>query len=139
MEDAAGLATLINTLLPYDVRRKIESQVIAGDGLGQNLKGIMQQTGLGAPAFVAGDNIADAILRAMTTVVLADHEPNAAALHPVNWQDLLLMRESGSGATRSGTYLYGGPGQVGAATIWGLTITPTTAISATTPLVGDTM
>jgi HK97 family phage major capsid protein len=137
MDDAAGLATLINTLLPYDVRRKIEQQCLSGDGTGQNLKGILQQTGIGAPAFVAGDNVADAILRAMTVVILSDQEPNFAALHPLSWQDLLLMRESGSGATRSGQYLYGGPATMAAAQIWGLTITPSVMIAQATPLVGD--
>lgn len=138
MDDAAGLATLINTLLPYDVRRKIEAQMLSGDGTGQNLTGLLEQTGLGAPEFVTGDNIADAILRAMTVVILSEGEPNFAALNPLSWQELLLMREvGGSTGTRSGQYLYGGPATMGAATIWGLAITPTTAIAQDAPLVGD--
>jgi|SRR5262245_26926623 len=139
MDDAAGLATLINTLLPYDVRRQIEKQILAGDGTGQNLRGILNTSGIGAPAFVAGDNIADAILRAMTVVVLSDQEPNFAAMHPLDWQDLLLMREVGgsTGTSRSGQYLYGGPATMAAAQIWGLTITPTVMIAKGTPLVGD--
>lgn len=138
MDDAAGLATLINTLLPYDVRRRIESQILSGDGTGQNLKGILNQTGLGAPAFVSGDNVADAILRAMTVVILSEAEPNFAALNPLSWQDLLLMRETGtSPGVRGGQYLYGGPGMMAAATIWGLVITPTTAVAQAVPLVGD--
>lgn len=138
MDDAAGLATLINTLLPYDVRRKIEQQILAGDGNGQNLSGILDQTGLGAPAFVSGDNTADAILRAMTVIILAEGEPNFAALHPIDWQNLLLLREVGGiGGSRSGQYLYGGPATMSAATIWGLTITPTTALTQGSPLVGD--
>lgn len=138
MDDAAGLATLINTLLPYDVRRKIEAQVLAGDGSGQNLKGIMNQTGIGAPAFVAGDNPADAILRAMTAVILADADPNFVAAHPITWQDILLMREN-SGGDRTGAYLGGGPFSVTAPTIWGLALTPSTVIPQATPLVGDSM
>jgi HK97 family phage major capsid protein len=134
LDDAAGLATIINTLLPHDVRRKIEAQILNGDGTGQNLLGILQQTGLGAPAFVTGDNVADAILRAMTVVILSEGEPNFAALNPLSWQDLLLMREN---ADRSGQYLYGGPGGMAAATVWGLTVVPTTAIAQAAPLVGD--
>lgn len=137
MADAAGLATLINTLLPYDVRRKIEAQILTGDGAGQNLRGILNTSGIGAPAFVAGDNAADAILRAMTTVIIAGGEPNFAAINPLDWQDLLLMRETGTGGTRSGQYLYGGPGSMAAATAWGLTLTPSTVIAAGAPLVGD--
>jgi HK97 family phage major capsid protein len=139
MDDAAGLATIINSLLPYDVRRRIEAQILSGDGTGQNIKGILNQTGLGAPAFVSGDNTADAILRAMTVVILSEAEPNFAALNPLSWQDLLLLREVGgsSGANRSGQYLYGGPGTMAAATIWGLAITPTTMVAQAAPLVGD--
>jgi HK97 family phage major capsid protein len=136
MDDVAGLATLVNTLLPHDVRRRIENQILAGDGVGQNLRGLLNTTGLGAPTFVTGDNVADAILRAMTTVILSDAEPNFVALNPLSWQDLLLMREN---ADRSGAYLYGTPGSLQAPTIWGLAITPSVVIPQATPLVGDTM
>lgn len=136
MDDMAGLATLINTLLPYDVRRKIEGQILAGDGTGQNLRGILNTPGLGAPAFVAGDNAADAILRAMTVVILSDADPNFVAAHPLVWQDILLMREN---ADRSGQYLAGGPFGMTAPTIWGLALTTSTVIPQATPLVGDSM
>lgn len=139
MDDAAGLATLINTLLPYDVRRKIEAQVLAGDGTGQNLRGILNTTGIGAPTFVAGDNEADALLRAMTAVILSDADPNFAAVHPITWQNLLLRRESGDAGTRAGAYLGGGPFMVTAPTVWGLALTPSTVIPQATPLVGDSM
>lgn len=139
MDDMAGLGTLINTLLPYDVRRKIEAQILAGDGLGQNLRGILNTAGLGAPVFVAGDNPADAILRAMTVVILSDADPNFVAAHPLVWQDILLMREAGAAGTRSGQYLAGGPFGMTAPTIWGLSLTTSTVIPQATPLVGDSM
>jgi HK97 family phage major capsid protein len=138
MDDMAGLATLINTLLPYDVRRSIENQILTGDGTGQNLRGILNTTGLGAPAFVAGDNAADAILRAMTVVILSDADPNFVAANPLTWQDILLMRED-SGGARTGQYLAGGPFSMMAPTIWGLTLTANRTIPQATPLVGDSM
>jgi hypothetical protein len=137
LDDVAGLATLINTLLPYDVRRRIEAQILGGNGVGQNLRGILQTTGIGAPAFVAGDNTADAILRAMTVIILSDGEPNFVTVHPTDWQNLLLMREDN--AARTGQYLYGSPGSLAAPTIWGLALTTNRAITATSPLVGDSM
>jgi HK97 family phage major capsid protein len=138
LADVAGLRTLIGTLLPYDVRRRIESQMLVGDGVGQNLKGILNTTGIGAPAFVAGDNIADAILRAITVVVLSDADPNFVALHPLAQQDLMLMRED-TGGPRTGAYLYGSPASPAAPTIWGLAMTANRAVPAATPLVGDAM
>lgn len=133
LEDSAGLSSLINSLLPYEVRRRVEGQILSGNGTAPNLRGILNTTGIGAPTFVAGDNVADAVLRAMTVVILADQEPNFVALHPTSWQTLLLMREG----VNSGQYLYGGPGTMATATIWGLTITPSTKIPVATPLVGD--
>ncbi|HEY3021805.1 MAG TPA: phage major capsid protein [Solirubrobacteraceae bacterium] len=140
LDDSAGLATLINTLLPYDVRRRIESQMLSGDGAGQNLRGILNTTGIGAPAFVAPDNIADAILRAMTTIILSDGDPNFVAANPLTWQSLLMMRESeaaGPPVTRSGAYLYGSPATMAAQTIWGLTLTANRTVPQASPLVGD--
>lgn len=139
MDDMAGLGTLINTLLPYDVRRKIEGQILAGDGVGQNLRGILNTPGLGAPTFVAGDNPADAILRAMTVVILSDADPNFVAAHPLLWQDILLMREAGAAGTRSGQYLAGGPFGMTAPTIWGLALTTSVVVPQATPIVGDSM
>lgn len=137
LADVSGLQTLIGTLLPYDVKRRIESQILAGDGSGQNLRGILNTSGLGAPTWVDGDNVADAILRAITVIFLSDGDPNFVALHPLTWQDLLLMRENQ--AERTGAYLYGTPAAQVAPTIWGLAITNNRAVPADKPLVGDAM
>lgn len=139
LDDMAGLATLINTLLPHEVRRRIMAQILSGDGAGQNLLGIMNTTGIGAPAAVAGDNAADAILRAVTTIVLSDSDPNFVTLNPVDWQNLLLMRAGAQDGSWSGQYLYGGPGMLHAPTIWGLTITQNRIVPAGQSLIGDAM
>jgi HK97 family phage major capsid protein len=134
LDDVAGLATLINTLLPYDVRRAIEAQMILGDGTGLNLTGLFHTTGVGAPTFVAGDNPADAILRAMTIVALSFQEPNFVALHPIIWQNLMLMKAT------TGEYYYGGPGLLAQPpTIWGLPMVRSVLVPQATPLVGDAM
>jgi HK97 family phage major capsid protein len=139
LDDVAGLATLINTLLPYDVRRTIEAQMLMGDGTGQNLTGIFHTTGVGAPTFVTGDNVADAVLRAMTVIILSFSEPNFIALNPLTWQDLMLMRTDIGGAG-TGSYMYGGPGYLNQPpTLWGLPMTKSVVIPQATPLVGDAM
>jgi HK97 family phage major capsid protein len=135
LADYAGLRTLLGTLLPYDVRRQIEHQILAGDGTGQNLLGLLNQPNIGAPDAVAGDNPADAILRAITVIVLSDADPDFVALHPLTWQDLLLMRENQ--ADRTGAYLYGAPNVPQAPTIWGLSITSSRVVPEETPIVGD--
>jgi HK97 family phage major capsid protein len=138
LEDVAALSSLIGTLLPYDVRRRLENQILSGTGENGTIKGLLKTTGIGAPAKVETDNPADAILRAITTIVLADGEANFVALNPVTWQNLLLMRSgTGGEANSTGLYLYGSPGALPAPTIWGLAMTRNRVIPKATPLVGD--
>ena len=137
LDDLAGLATLINTLLPYDVRRRVLNQILQGDGTGGTLLGLYHTTGVGAPAAVGGDNVADAILRAMTVVILSDSDPNFVVLNPLSWQNLLLLKNL------QGSYIYGTPGQLPGGmvnqTIWGLTLTTNRLVPQANPLVGDAM
>lgn len=135
LADVAGLRTMLGQLLPYDVRRRIESQILVGDGAGQNLTGIYNTDGIGAPAWVHGDNPADAILRAITVIVLGDGDPNFVALNPITWQNLLLMRWNQT--DRTGDYLYGSPGTLQAPTLWGLALTKNRVVPERDPLVGD--
>jgi HK97 family phage major capsid protein len=138
MDDTAGLATLVNTLLPYDVRRRLEAQMLQGDGTGQNLLGILGTSGIGAPASVAGDNIMDGILRAITTVVLSDADPTWVALNPLTYQSMSIMKASGTGE-----YMLDSPGGVEAhysrGTVWGLTPVRNRLVPQATPIVGDPM
>lgn len=146
LDDVAGLATLINTLLPYDVRRRILTQMLAGNGVGQNILGLYNTTGVLAPAAVAGDNAMDALLRAMTQIILSDSDPNFVAVNPITWQNMLLTREQSlqmntvtNPQAFQGEYLLGGPGMLSSPTIWGLTLTQSRAIPQANPLVGDAM
>jgi len=139
MDDIPALATMINSLLPYDVRRRLMTQMLAGDGVGQNLSGIYGVSGIGAPASVAGDNILDGILRAITTVVLSDADPNFVAMNPLSFQNVAIMKASGSGE-----YMLEEPGGVQAAysrppggTLWGLRVAQNRAVPQANPLVGD--
>lgn len=137
LSDVGMLEAVIRSLLTHDVRRRLEDQMAAGDGEDENIKGILETSGIGTPEAVDGDNTADAILRAVTAVYLSDGDPNFVALHPLTWQDLLLMREDQ--AQRTGAYLYGTPAMQVAPTIWGLNIVNTRAVPAESPLVGDSM
>ena len=136
LDDMAGLGTIINQQLPYDVRRRVLTQLLIGDGVGNNLRGIINTTGVGAPAATPGDTTADALLRLLTVVVLSDSDPNFVLLNPIDWQGLLLLKNA------QGNYIYGTPGQLPggmvAQTIWGMTLTTSRVIPAKQVLVGDT-
>jgi HK97 family phage major capsid protein len=133
LDDMAGLATLINTLIPYDIRRRMENQMLQGDGIGQDITGIINTAGIGAPASVAGDTIPDGILRAMTTVILSDGDPSFVTLNPITWQNMAIEKNA------NGSYLFEFPvgifGTYAARTIWGLAVTTNRIVNK--PLVGD--
>jgi HK97 family phage major capsid protein len=137
MSDYAGLATLVNTLLPYDVRRRIESAILAGDGEGVDILGLLNTTGIGEVEALPTDNPADGILKAMTVIILSDSDPDFVAVNPLTWQQMLLMRTGAQDGAWQGSYLYGGPGMISAPTVWGMTMTPSRIIASNAPLVGD--
>jgi HK97 family phage major capsid protein len=131
LNDAAGLRTLIDSQMREGVRQRLEAQVINGNGTGENLRGILNTTGIGTVAVGASpDQRLDAIHRAITTVRLAFIEPNAVALHPQDFEDIRLMKNA------NGDYLYGSPAQAGPTTIWGLPSAVTTNVPNGTGIVG---
>jgi len=132
MDDMPFLASTINTLLPNDIRTQLEFQCLEGDGVGTNLLGLKNTNGILQAAGVAGDTIADAILRGITQIVLTDQAPNFVTLNPVTWQDLAISKASGSGE-----YMFGYPGHYNMPTIYGLAATQNRMIDPATPLVGD--
>jgi HK97 family phage major capsid protein len=135
LDDVAGLGSLINTLMPYNVRRRLELQMLVGDGAGQNLTGIYNTTGVSAPTYQATDIALDAIRRAMTSVVISDCNPNFCAINPIDLQTLLMEK-----AQTAGLYLFGNPASTTQPpTIWGLNIVESRLIPVGAPLIGDAM
>lgn len=131
LNDAAGIRTLIDSQMVDGVRQRLESQVVNGNGAGENLRGILNTVGIGSVAVGASpDQRLDAIHRAITTVRLAFIEPNAVGLHPQDFEDIRLMKNA------NGDYLYGSPAQAGPSTVWGLPTAVTTAFPSGTGLVG---
>lgn len=136
LDDVPFLGSTINQQLPYAVRVRLENQIIQGDGAGQNIQGILNTTGIVNQTFTTGDNPADAVIRLMTTLFLGDAIPNFAAVHPVVWQNLLLLRTNEGGA-HTGQYLYGGPQSVAAPTLWGMHLIQSRILPQTEVFVGD--
>jgi len=132
LADVRALQSTIDGRLRYGVLRRLEGQVLNGDGTGANMRGILQTTGLGAVPFVAGALIADQILKGITTVYLADAEATGTVLNPLDWQAALLAKAAGDGH-----YFSGGPFEVTPAQMWGVPLVPSVALGQGTGLTGD--
>lgn len=133
LADVSFLESQIRGRLAFGVQRAEEAQVLSGDGLGTNLLGILNRTGIQTQA-KGTDPTPDAVYRAMQKIRGAAGagfaEPTGFVVHPNDWTDIKLLR------TADGIYIWGNPSDEGPDRIWGLPVRQTTAITEGTGLVG---
>lgn len=135
LADVGQMRTIIDGLLRYGLDRHMEDQVVAGDGAGENLRGILNTSGLlSVPAGVQSH--ADKVHFGITKVLLANFQATGVVMNPLDWETIRLSRENTGGAG-TGAYLFGPPSQVGIETLWGRGVAVTPAIPQGTALVGD--
>jgi len=130
LEDVEQVRSYINNRLSFMVRRRLDYQILNGDGIAPNLAGILENASIQSFA-LAGDRF-DAIYDAIKRVrVTGRANPNVVVIHPNDWQQIRLMRDD------NGLYILGNPGAPGPDRIWGLPVVEADAEPEGTPLVGD--
>lgn len=133
MRDNPFLETTVRGELMFGIKRREETQVLTGDGVAPNLKGLLNVTGLQTQAKGA-DPVPDAVYKAMQKVRGSAGsgfaEPTGAVFHPNDWTDIKLLR------TADGIYIWGSPSEDGPDRIWSLPVRQTTAMTENTALVG---
>jgi len=122
--------------LSGELRRVIidaeNSQVLSGDGLGENLTGLLGATGVITRA-KGTDTVLDALEQAINDLRTgpAYVEPDTIVLHPSNWS--LARRQKDT----QGRYLTGDPVDGPNSTLWGVPVLVTTSMPAGTGLVAN--
>ena len=137
LADEAYLEGWVNDRLIDGVRRRLQTQVLGGDGQGENLTGIYTNANIGSvDRSDTSLNMIDSLHRCITTVrVNAFQEPDFIGIHPQDYEAMVILRTGGS-AAGDGPYLYGNPVTGGAPTIWGVPAIVHAAFTSGTPLVG---
>lgn len=137
LDDAPRLRALIDNELQYMVELALEDQIIKGDGTGNNFTGILNTSGIqsrvhkvSGRGFVATDNDADTIRRAITDIYLAFYQPDGIVLNPAQGETLELTR-----ASTAGTYMM--TYDPVAMKLWRVPVVETAAMTAGTALVGN--
>lgn len=95
LADAQGLQGYIDSRLVYGLKIAEDQQLLYGDGLNQNLQGIMTCPGVQQYNWsqgVVGDSKLDAIRRAMTLARLAEYPVTGLVLNPSDWEDIELLK-----------------------------------------------
>lgn len=131
LDDVPQLRGVIDTELLYGLRLREDQQILTGAGTSEDLKGILNQGIQTYSAAGGSDTKADDIRRAATKAILAYYEPTGVVVHPSDWEDIELLKDS------QGAYLLAVAVAMGAEQrLWRLPVVDTPAMTEGTALVG---
>jgi len=131
--DAGQVRTLVDAFLEQGLQEALETQMLTGNGIGENFTGIMNAGILTVGS--AGTDI-DAIVDAIRSIrVTGRRRPTGIVIHPNDWFSTGFLTAKDS----QGRYLIGDPrasiDQLN--TLWGLQVVVSEGITENTALVGD--
>jgi HK97 family phage major capsid protein len=120
MDDVPMLESYVDDRLRYGLDIVLEEQVLAGDGTGQNLLGLIPEaTPYNRPASATR---IDVIRRSITQVRFSEYRATGVVLHPADWEEIELTK------TTEGAYVWANPFGLLNPTIWGLRVVDTMAM-----------
>lgn len=129
LSDAPALAGYINARLTYGLKLEEEDELLNATGAAGKLNGLRNQM----TAFAGGatnQSAIDTLLKSFTQISLSYFEASGVVLHPVDWQNILLLKDT------QGRYLFGDPHGFTVPSIWGKPVVPTQAIAQSNFLSG---
>ena len=132
MADSDQLQSEIDSELRYGLDLEREGQVLAGDGVGENLDGLIPN----ATAFVAAAGLPNAtpidrLRLAILQITLQDYVATSITLNPTNWAAIDLLKDS------QNRYIFGNPESQTTPRLWGLDVVESNSMSVGEWLVGD--
>lgn len=132
LSDAPQLASFIDGRLLFGLDYKEESQILSGDGTGQNLLGIIPQaTAFVAPFDPAGtETNIDNIRLAMLQAELAEYPSTGTVMNPIDWTRIELLKDT------TGRYIIGNPQGTLSPMLWNRPVVVTPAITVDKFLTG---
>lgn len=132
MADADLLQSEIDVDLRYGLDLEEEKQVLAGDGVGENLHGLIPNaTAFAAAAGLPNQTRIDRLRLAVLQVTLADYIPTAFVLNPTDWAAIDLLKDT------QGRFIFGNPGAMSTPALWGKDVVESNTMSAGEWLTGD--
>ena len=137
LSDEPQLRSIIDNELMYGLRLLEDNQILNGDGVGENLLGVLNTPNIQTYDWSDGevtpvaDTKADALRRAATLSFLAYYEPSGVVLHPNDWEDIELTKD------QNGQYLIAvSVAMGGEPRVWRMPVIDTPAMTAGKALVG---
>lgn len=126
LRDVAGVRSLIDAKLEWGLRRRLATQVIAGDGLGANLLGICNTPGIGHVdrSGVDAASLIEDVYDGVVTIGDAYGEaPNVCFVSRADYK-LLRFARGDEGGADTGSFLFGSPRTVNPIEVEGCLVLP---------------
>lgn len=131
MEDAETVVSYINGRLVYMLKLREEKEILAGNGIFPDLKGLLNFAGVQSQTAVSGE-YAITIANAIAKVENVNGSADGVAMNPVDYWAYVTKRA----ASGAGTFDAGTPFSSPVATLWGLPVVRTKSLSSGTAVVG---
>ena len=131
LADEPRMQGIIDRDLIDGIKMVEDEQILYGDGIGDNLTGLVNTPGIQTYTGLSADPRTAQIRRAITRVTLAYFQPTGIVLHPLDWEDLELERDN-TGAYRLAVNIAIGAQK----TMWRLSVVDTPAINEGQCLLG---
>lgn len=124
LDDEALVRGHINNRLPQFISMREDSQLLNGDGTGQNLLGVLRLSGIdastsysiGTPVLTKGQDILDGVFHASMRVAESFLAPDAAVTSLAIWETIRLAKD------KNNQYLIAPATEGAAPRIWGLRV-----------------
>lgn len=131
LSDLSMVRSMIDERLSYGLDLVEENQILNGDGTGQNLAGLIPQaTAYVTPLVGADTQSIDKIRLMMLQASLALLPADGIVMNPADWAWIELLKDT------QGRYIIGNPQGTIGATLWGLPVVPSMAMTVDKVLVG---
>ena len=140
LADESRMQSWIEQKIVYGIRDRLQRQIVNGNGIGPNLRGITATPNILTLDWTTdhtankSDVLADVVHRAKTKVIVATYgmyTPQTFILNPLDEEQIVLSKD------KYGQYYFGGPQRDSAAPIWGMTPVSHPAIAEGSPIVCD--
>jgi HK97 family phage major capsid protein len=131
LDDAPLLMSTIDSEGRYGLNLAEEAEMIAGDGSGQHLTGILPNaTAFSAPFAITSPNQLDVLLQGVAQIEAALYPADAIVLNPLDWRMIQSLKDA------MGRWLAGGPFVPNAPVAWNLPLVTSLAIPTGHFLIG---
>lgn len=131
LDDEPRIRGILDRDMIDGVKMAEDEQILWGDGVGDNLTGLMNTDGIQAYAGLATDKRSAQIRRAATRAILAYFQPTGVVMHPFDWENVELETDANGAYTVAVSVAVGGEKRV-----WRLAVTDSPAMRQGDALVG---